>query len=80
MNKPDKITGEWIKSEIEKAQSQFKADQLKEGFSTFLFSANAKSLTDRITELRKICPHRTNNTNCCIYCGKPLEEKQNGQE
>jgi hypothetical protein len=80
MNKPDKITGEWIKSEIEKAHSQFKANQSKEGFSTFLFHEDAKTLTDRITELRKICPHKANSINCCIYCGKPLEEKQNEQE
>ena len=73
MNKPEKITGEWIKAEIHSAMAEFKARNSTtnpyNNFNTFQFHVESKQLTDTIKELRSICPHEYKDEHC-IYCGE----------
>lgn len=67
MNKPEIVTGEWIKEQIEKTKATFQANSTKQSFNSFVLNDSAIKFTHTLNELRKMCPHKYKN-NICIYC------------
>ena len=76
MSNPTKITGEWIKSELDRIQSDFQKKYEENSFqSTFVLHSEVTQLNKEIFELRKKCPHKY-ILGKCIYCkSKEPEEK-----
>lgn len=75
MNKPETITGDWIKQQISNFKANFKEETSVRNHSGFTLNKNAVKLQEKILELQKICPHQYINQHC-IYCGS--KEEHNG--
>lgn len=68
MNKPEKITGEWIKESYEAAHAKFAQEQgIEWNKATFVLHPAAVELNKTINSLRQMCPHKFVDGQC-IYC------------
>lgn len=75
MNKPNQITGDWIKLELKKASKDFQAAEEKEKNNIFTYHDGARVFNARVKYLRSICPHEFDIiSRTCVYCGQMMIE------